>query len=58
MRYSLKQLAVFEEVASTRSVSKAAENLALTQSAASMALSRLRSCLGELCSSAKGSKWH
>jgi len=46
MRYSLKQLAVFEEVASTRSVSKAAENLALTQSAASMALSQLEKLLG------------
>ncbi|UTV29225.1 LysR substrate-binding domain-containing protein [Photobacterium atrarenae] len=46
MRYSLKQLAVFDEVARTRSVSKAAENLAITQSAASMALSQLERLLG------------
>lgn len=46
MRYSLKQLAVFDEVARTRSVSKAAESLAITQSAASMALSQLERLLG------------
>ncbi|WP_087016878.1 LysR substrate-binding domain-containing protein [Thaumasiovibrio subtropicus] len=46
MRYSLKQLAVFEEVASSGSVSKAAEKLSLTQSAASMALSQLEKMLG------------
>ncbi|MEH6530594.1 MAG: LysR substrate-binding domain-containing protein [Photobacterium frigidiphilum] len=46
MRYSLKQLAVFEEVASSRSVSKAADNLALTQSATSMALLQLEKMLG------------
>lgn len=46
MRYSLKQLAVFEEVACSGSVSKAAEKLALTQSATSMALSQLEKLLG------------
>ena len=46
MRYSLKQLAVFEEVASSGSVSKAADELALTQSAASMALAQLEKLLG------------
>ncbi len=46
MRYSLKQLAVFEEVASSGSVSRAAEKLSLTQSAASMALSQLEKMLG------------
>nr|WP_086937452.1 LysR substrate-binding domain-containing protein [Thaumasiovibrio occultus] len=46
MRYSLKQLAVFEEVAASGSVSKAADKLALTQSAASMALSQLEKMLG------------
>ncbi|CAH0533958.1 HTH-type transcriptional regulator CysL [Vibrio stylophorae] len=46
MRYSLKQLAVFEAVATSGSVSKAAENLALTQSATSMALAQLEKLLG------------
>lgn len=46
MRISLKQLAVFEAVARLGSVSKAAEDIALSQSAASMSLSELESHLG------------
>ncbi|WP_375749828.1 LysR substrate-binding domain-containing protein [Vibrio sp. HN007] len=46
MRYSLKQLAVFDAVADTGSVSQAADNLALTQSATSMSLSQLEKVLG------------
>ncbi|MCM2678753.1 LysR substrate-binding domain-containing protein [Echinimonas agarilytica] len=46
MRYSLKQLAVFDSVASSGSVSQAADKLALTQSATSMALSQLEKMLG------------
>ncbi|MEI6894677.1 MAG: LysR substrate-binding domain-containing protein [Colwellia sp.] len=46
MRYSLKQLAVFEAVALTGSVSLAAEKLALTQSATSMSLAQLEKVLG------------
>jgi len=41
VRYSLKQLAVFDAIADTGSVSKASENLALTQSATSMSLAQL-----------------
>lgn len=46
MRYSLKQLAVFDAVADTGSVSQAAEQLSLTQSATSMSLSQLEKTLG------------
>ncbi len=46
MKYSLKQLAVFDTVADTGSVSIAAEKLCLTQSAASMSLSQLEKLLG------------
>ena len=46
MRYSLKQLAVFEAVANTGSVSQAADTLALTQSATSMSLAQLEKVLG------------
>lgn len=46
MRYSLKQLAVFDAIADTGSVSLAAERMALTQSATSMALSQLEKVLG------------
>ncbi|KOO04373.1 LysR substrate-binding domain-containing protein [Vibrio nereis] len=46
MRYSLKQLAVFDAVADLGSVSLAAEKLALTQSATSMSLSQLEKMLG------------
>ncbi|WBA09389.1 LysR substrate-binding domain-containing protein [Salinivibrio kushneri] len=46
MRYSLKQLAVFEAIAAMGSVSRAADHLALTQSATSMALSQLEKLLG------------
>ncbi|EPG0610698.1 LysR substrate-binding domain-containing protein [Vibrio fluvialis] len=46
MRYSLKQLAVFEAVADRGSVSAAADKLALTQSATSMSLAQLEKMLG------------
>ncbi|WP_162048149.1 LysR substrate-binding domain-containing protein [Vibrio taketomensis] len=46
MRYSLKQLAVFDAVADTASVSAAADKLALTQSATSMSLAQLEKMLG------------
>ncbi|GAK86248.1 Cys regulon transcriptional activator CysB [Vibrio ponticus] len=46
MRYSLKQLAVFDAVADTGSVSMAADKLALTQSATSMSLAQLEKMLG------------
>ncbi len=46
MRYSLKQLAVFDAVADTGSVSLAADKLALTQSATSMSLAQLEKMLG------------
>ncbi|MCL1098298.1 LysR substrate-binding domain-containing protein [Shewanella gelidii] len=46
MKYSLKQLAVFDAVASFESVSAAAKKLSMTQSAVSMSLSQLESLLG------------
>ncbi|MGI0117869.1 LysR substrate-binding domain-containing protein [Zooshikella sp. RANM57] len=46
MRYSLKQLAVFDAVADSGSVSQAAEKLSLTQSATSMSLAQLEKILG------------
>ncbi|SDJ96757.1 DNA-binding transcriptional regulator, LysR family [Ferrimonas sediminum] len=46
MRFSLKQLAVFNAVADHGSVSKAANTLSLTQSATSMSLSQLEKSLG------------
>lgn len=46
MRYSLKQLAVFDAVADTGSVSQAADHLSLTQSATSMSLAQLEKMLG------------
>ncbi|PWI32189.1 LysR family transcriptional regulator [Vibrio albus] len=46
MRYSLKQLAVFDAVADLGSVSQAADKLALTQSATSMSLAQLEKMLG------------
>lgn len=46
MRYSLKQLAVFDAVATTGSVSLAADKLSLTQSATSMSLAQLEKMLG------------
>jgi len=46
MRYSLKQLAVFDAVADSGSVSQAADKLALTQSATSMSLAQLEKMLG------------
>ncbi|WP_028116642.1 LysR substrate-binding domain-containing protein [Ferrimonas senticii] len=46
MRFSLKQLAVFEAIARSGSVSQAAEQLDLSQSATSMALQQLERMLG------------
>lgn len=46
MKISLKQLSVFDAVARLGNVSKAAEDVALSQSAASMSLSELESHLG------------
>lgn len=46
MRISLKQLIVFDAVARLGSVSKAAEDIALSQSAASMSLAELEGHLG------------
>ncbi len=46
MRYSLKQLAVFDAVAECGSVSLAADKLSVTQSAASMSLSQLEKLMG------------
>lgn len=46
MRISLKQLAVFDAVAQTGSVSKAADQVSLSQSAASMSLAELEGHLG------------
>lgn len=48
MRYSLKQLAVFDAIADCGSVSQAADKLALTQSATSMSLAQLEKMLGRL----------
>ncbi len=45
MKYSLKQLAVFDAVASLESVSSAARKLSMTQSAVSMSLSQLETLL-------------
>lgn len=59
LRYSLKQLAVFDAVADTGSVSQAADKLALTQSATSMSLAQLekKKCLAGLYLKGKESKW-
>ncbi|MGY5451007.1 LysR substrate-binding domain-containing protein [Agarivorans sp. MS3-6] len=46
-RFSLKQLSVFVCIAETQSVSIAAQQLSMTQSAASMALSQLETGLGQ-----------
>lgn len=46
LRFTLKQMAVFDAVARLGSVSKAAEEIALSQSAASMALKELEDNLG------------
>ncbi|WP_394130060.1 LysR substrate-binding domain-containing protein [Shewanella maritima] len=45
MKFSLKQIAVFDAVASLESVSAAARKLSMTQSAVSMSLSQLESLL-------------
>lgn len=45
MKYTLKQLAVFDAVASQESVSAAARNLSMTQSAVSMSLSQFENVL-------------
>jgi DNA-binding transcriptional LysR family regulator len=46
MRYTLKQLSVFDAISDCGSVSLAAEKLSLTQSAASMSLAQLEKVLG------------
>ncbi|CAM3832993.1 HTH-type transcriptional regulator CysL [Vibrio aerogenes CECT 7868] len=46
MRYTLKQIAVFDAIAECGSVSLAADKLALTQSATSMSLSQLEKVMG------------
>lgn len=46
MRFTLRQVAVFEAIAEAGSVSIAADKLAMTQSAASMALAQLENALG------------
>lgn len=46
MKYSLKQLTVFDAVASQESVSAAARKLSMTQSAVSMSLSQFENILG------------
>lgn len=56
MRYSLKQLAVFDAVADCGSVSQAADLLALTQSATSMSLSQLEKMLGRPLFERKGKR--
>ena len=47
MRFTLKQMLVFEAVADSGSVTTAADQVALSQSAASMALSQLEEALGK-----------
>ncbi|MGL1956820.1 MAG: LysR substrate-binding domain-containing protein [Colwellia sp.] len=56
MRYSLKQLAVFDAVSELGSVSLAADKLALTQSATSMSLSQLEKMLGRPLLERQGKK--
>ncbi|WP_407331163.1 LysR substrate-binding domain-containing protein [Enterovibrio sp. 27052020O] len=56
MRYSLKQLAVFDTVADTGSVSQAADKLSLTQSATSMSLAQLEKMLGRPLFERKGKR--
>lgn len=56
MRYTLRQLAVFEAVAHTNSVSLAADKLALTQSATSMSLAQLEKVLGHPLFDRQGKK--
>ena len=46
MRISLRQLAVFEAVARHESVSRGADDVAISQSAASMAIKELEESLG------------
>lgn len=46
MRFTLRQVAVFEAIAEAGSVSLAADRVAMTQSAASMALAQLEEALG------------
>ncbi|QJY41316.1 LysR family transcriptional regulator [Vibrio cholerae] len=58
MRYSFKQLAVFDAVADCGSVSQAADKLAHTQSATSMSLAQLEKCSDALCLKDKVNRWH
>lgn len=46
MRFTLRQISVFEAIADSGSVSLAADRIAMTQSAASMALAQLEESLG------------
>ncbi len=57
LRYSLKQLAVFDAVADSGSVSRTADKLALTQSATSMSLAQLEKMLGRPLFEGRASKW-
>ncbi|MCF1427263.1 MAG: LysR family transcriptional regulator [Shewanella sp.] len=56
MKYSLKQIAVFDAIASEESVSAAARKLSMTQSAVSMSLSQLESLLGRLLFTRQGNR--
>lgn len=56
MRYSLKQLAVFNAVADSGTVRQAAEMLSLTQSATSMSLAQLEKMLGRPLFERKGNR--
>lgn len=56
MKYSLKQLAVFDAVASQGSVSAAARKLSMTQSAVSMSLSQLENVLDRPLFSRQGNR--
>lgn len=56
MKFSLKQVAVFDAIADSGSVSQAAETLSMTQSAASMALSQLEGALGKQLFERQGKK--
>ncbi|MGL4475068.1 MAG: LysR substrate-binding domain-containing protein [Shewanella sp.] len=56
MKYSLKQIEVFDAIASQESVSAAARKLMMTQSAVSMSLSQLENQLGRPLFSRQGNR--
>jgi DNA-binding transcriptional LysR family regulator len=56
VRYTLKQMMVFDAIAECSSVSKAADSLSLTQSATSMSLSQLENILGRPLFERQGKK--